>query len=127
MSFTYLGNGRIKRWLACVSTGFLVACSAVGAATDTQTAAPGVSLPDFTPIVEKTESSVVNIRTTASVPVRPSPFGPGGGSDPYEMFRWFFGPDFMPPGAAPEQRQRNAPDPQEQRTVPRGVGSGFII
>lgn len=127
MSFTYLGNGRIKRWLACVSTGFLVACSAVGAATDTSTAAPGVSLPDFTPIVERTESSVVNIRTTASVPVRPSPFGPGGGSDPYEMFRWFFGPDFMPPGAAPEQRQRNAPEPQEQRTVPRGVGSGFII
>lgn len=126
MSFTNLGNSRIKRWLACVSTGFLVACSSVGAATDTQApVVPGAALPDFTQIVEKTESSVVNIRTTANVPVRRSPLGPNG-TDPYEMFRWFFGPDFVPPGAAPQQRERNAPEAQE-RTVPRGVGSGFII
>src|SRR5690606_5460526 len=75
--------------------------------------------------VAKTESSVVNIRTTEAVPVRPRVGGPNG-TDPYDMFRWFFGPDFMPPGMAPNSRQRNAPEPEE-RTVPRGVGSGFII
>src|SRR5690606_25109541 len=44
-----------------------------------------------------------------------------------DMFRWFFGPDFMPPGM-PGPRQRNQPSsPEQERTVPRGVGSGFII
>ena len=87
-----------------------------------------VGLPDFTAIVEKAEPAVVNIRTTATV----SAGGAHGGRDPYEMFRWFFGPDFQPPGGggggnqeAPPQR-RGDPEPQE-RTVPRGVGSGFFI
>ncbi|UOD51639.1 DegQ family serine endoprotease [Orrella daihaiensis] len=85
-----------------------------------------VGLPDFTSIVEKAEPAVVNIRTTATV----SSNGSSGGRDPYEMFRWFFGPDFQPPGGggndqAPQQRRGN-PEPQE-RTVPRGVGSGFFI
>lgn len=82
-------------------------------------------LPDFTDVVAKTEDGVVNIRTTEAVPVRSPAMGPG--SDPYEMFRWFFGPDFVPPGMAPQRpRGGNQPQPQE-RTVPRGVGSGFII
>ena len=85
-----------------------------------------VGLPDFTAIVEKAEPAVVNIRTTATV----SASGGPGGRDPYEMFRWFFGPDFQPPGGggnqdAPQQRRGN-PEPQE-RTVPRGVGSGFFM
>ena len=51
---------------------------------------------------------------------------PGGGNDPYELFRWFFGPDFQPPGPAPGQR-RKQPQPQpEERTIPRGVGRAFI-
>lgn len=85
-----------------------------------------VGLPDFTAIVEKAEPAVVNIRTTATV----SAGGAQGGRDPYEMFRWFFGPDFQPPGGgggndAPQQRRGN-PE-QQERTVPRGVGSGFFI
>lgn len=85
-----------------------------------------VGLPDFTSIVEKAEPAVVNIRTTATV----SAGGAHGGRDPYEMFRWFFGPDFQPPGGggnqdAPQQRRGN-PE-QQERTVPRGVGSGFFI
>src|SRR5690606_17018756 len=84
--------------------------------------APSVVLPDFSSIVEATEKSVVNIRTTESVQVRRMG-GSGPGNDPYDLFRWFFGPDFMPPGAMPRQP---APEPQE-RIVPRGVGSGFII
>ena len=52
----------------------------------------------------------------------------GGGNDPYELFRWFFGPDFQPPGQqSPTPRQRPQPSQPEERTVPRGVGSGFFI
>ena len=80
-----------------------------------------LGLPDFTSIVEKAEPAVVNIRTTATVR--------GGGSsgrDPHEMFRWFFGPDFSPPGGEAPQQRRGAPE-QPERSVPRGVGSGFFI
>jgi serine protease Do len=84
-----------------------------------------IGLPDFTAIVEKAENAVVNIRTTATV----NAAGQGGG-DPRELFRWFFGPDAQPPGGGggnevPQQRRGN-PEPEE-RTVPRGVGSGFFI
>lgn len=87
-----------------------------------------VALPDFTTIVEKADPAVVNIRTTASIPTRGGMPGRGGpsGSDPYEMFRYFFGPDFQPPGA-PGQGQPRSQAPQENRTVPRGLGSGFFI
>lgn len=81
-------------------------------------------LPDFTPIVEKVDPGVVNIRTTASI--RVSGRGPGGGSDPYELFRWFFGPDIFPPGFPGPRRPAPGPEPEE-RTVPRGLGSGFFI
>ncbi len=90
-----------------------------------QTQSPAVALPDFTSIVEKAEPAVVNIRTTAKVPTRAG----RGGQDPYEMFRHFFGPDAVPPGGgkpAPGPRGGKRGDPDE-RTVPRGVGSGFII
>src|SRR5690606_8722249 len=66
-------------------------------------------LPDFTDVVAKTEDGVVNIRTTEAVQVRSPAMGPG--SDPYDMFRWFFGPDFVPPGMAP-QRPRGGNQPQ---------------
>jgi len=83
--------------------------------------APAVALPDFSEIIEKADPAVVNIRTTATVPVH----GPGGSSDPYELFRKFFGPDALGRGAPP---QSPSPDhAPEERTVPRGVGSGFFI
>ena len=128
MFSTYLGPNQFKKILAAASAGLLVACTAVGATGSEQSApVPTLSVPDFTQVVAKTEGSVVNIRTTESVPVRSNRMGPGG-NDPYEMFRWFFGPDFMPPGM-PGPRGRSAPSQPEQqeRTVPRGVGSGFII
>jgi len=83
------------------------------------------SMPDFTEIVEKVDPAVVHIRTTASVRTGAGPRGPGGpGGDPYELFRWFFGPDFAPPG----QGQPRGQAPQgEERVIPRGVGSGFFI
>ncbi|HEX7748107.1 MAG TPA: DegQ family serine endoprotease [Bordetella sp.] len=93
--------------------------------------APLVNLPDFTPIVEKTDPAVVNIRTTATVPLRAGPGGPGG-MDPSDLFRFFFGPDFQGPGdpQQPGPGRRKMPKSQpapEERTVPQGVGSGFFI
>lgn len=106
---------------ACVAAAlsFGISTSPVQA----QTSSPAVVLPDFSQIVEQTEKSVVNIRTTESIPVRPVR---GGSNDPYDLFRWFFGPDVMPhgPGASPHGGNTA---PQEERVVPRGVGSGFII
>ncbi|MHA3903371.1 Do family serine endopeptidase [Castellaniella sp. WN] len=103
----------------------------IGAAQAQAVAAPSAALPDFTQVVAETEGSVVNIRTTEAVPVRRSPMMPGDG-DPSELFRWFFGPDFMPPGFGqqnqnPRARPKQPPQAQGERTVPRGIGSGFVI
>ncbi|MCJ9708110.1 DegQ family serine endoprotease [Bordetella hinzii] len=112
----------IRRLFAALMVGSALTLAQAPIVAHAQTPVAGGVLPDFTSIVEKAEPAVVNIRTTATVPVRG---GPGG--DPYELFRWFFGPDFQPPGPAPGQR-RQQPQPQpEERTVPRGVGSGFFI
>ncbi len=127
MLSTQAGNSKIKRMVVCASASLMLAFSTLGGVVSAQTAPiPTLTVPDFTAVVSKTEASVVNIRTTESVPVRNPALGPNG-NDPYDMFRWFFGPDFVPPGV-PGPRQRNAPTPQDkERTVPRGVGSGFII
>ncbi|NOL49777.1 Do family serine endopeptidase [Pelistega europaea] len=94
-----------------------------------------VALPDFTPIVQATENSVVNIRTEAPVEQRPDGFDSFGfgPNDPDEIFKFFFGPDFpgngFPQfGPRAENPKRKAPRKDEkQRTEPTGVGSGFII
>lgn len=118
----------IKRAVAGAAAGLVLAVSVPMVAAQAQAQAPAMvaGLPDFTQIVAETEGSVVNIRTTEAVPVRRSPLGPG--ADPSDLFRWFFGPDFMPPGVQPPHHPRGqqSPGPQE-RTVPRGIGSGFII
>ncbi|WP_019936246.1 DegQ family serine endoprotease [Bordetella sp. FB-8] len=97
------------------------------AATTAATPAPLVNLPDFTPIVEKADPAVVNIRTTATVSLHGGP----GGMDPSDLFRFFFGPDSQGQGGAqPGQGQRKAPKTQpapQERVVPQGVGSGFFI
>ncbi|WMD18020.1 DegQ family serine endoprotease [Achromobacter seleniivolatilans] len=122
-----VSNASFRRFLAAIAAGALMSTAfAPVALAQTETT---VTLPDFTSIVEKADPAVVNIRTTATVPVRgPSP---GGGGDPYELFRWFFGPDAQPPGGggpqAPTPRQRPQPSQPEERTVPRGVGSGFFV
>lgn len=104
----------------------LAACMTLGAQQAMAQTRTLDGLPDFTPIVEKTEGSVVNIRTTATV--QPRGGMPGfGGDDPYEMFRWFFGPDMVPPGAGRRPGPGAGQAPAEPRTVPRGIGSGFIV
>src|SRR5690606_15068989 len=123
MQFTRLGSARIRRFMAYASTSVVVSLAAAGMTVQAQpSATPTLSVPDVTQVVEQSEGSVVNVRTTESVPVRRRPMGPGG-NDPYEMFRWFFGRDFAPPGL-PGPLQRSTPATDEERTVPRGVGSG---
>ncbi|MFJ3463972.1 DegQ family serine endoprotease [Achromobacter spanius] len=120
-----VSNAFFRRFLAAVAAGTMLSTAYVPV-TVAQTAPAAVGLPDFTAIVEKADPAVVNIRTTATVPVRGGGNGPGG-NDPYELFRWFFGPEFQPPGQSPNPRQRPQPTPPEERTVPRGVGSGFFV
>lgn len=112
-----------REGVAVALMSLMLSLAVVSGPVTAQSTDPAIALPDFTQIVERTESSVVNIRTTEAVRVRER--GPRG-NDPYDMFRWFFGPDFMPPGFA-EPDRRGAPPAEEERTVPRGVGSGFII
>lgn len=127
MKNTMVSTLYVRRALSVV-LGAAVLASGYVPAAHAQTQEPAqiaaaVGLPDFTRIVEKADPSVVNIRTMATVPVRDGA-GPGG-NDPYEMFRWFFGPDMQPPGM-PQPRQQQPQQPEE-RSVPRGVGSGFFI
>lgn len=124
-SYLYLPADRARRALIALMLGVVLVAGGI----HTQSVqAQGVNLPDFTTIVEKAEPAVVNIRTTAKVSARGQ--APGG-QDPYEMFRHFFGPDFQPPGGGkggpPQQGPRGKRAEPEERTVPRGVGSGFFI
>src|SRR5688572_9109165 len=86
------------------------------------------SLPDFADLSEKTGPAVVNIRTTERVkPWQDSGIPGGEDEEMQEFFRRFFG---MPIPRQPESFPRNrnsTPAPQQEREVPRGVGSGFII
>jgi serine protease Do len=92
-----------------------------------QTASAARGLPDFADLAETNGPSVVNIRTLAKVSSRA-----GGGNlegmdeEMQEFFRRFFGDRI--PGVPRGNGPRNAPNaPQEEREVPRGVGSGFIL
>lgn len=124
MQFNPRVNNRILRNMAAAAVAALLAFGPVGTPAVARTAsALEMAMPDFTQVVEQTEASVVNIRTTETIRVR-NRMGPGP-ADPYEMFRWFFGPDFLPPMPG-QPREREPAEPQE-RTVPRGVGSGFLI
>ena len=125
MQMNMLGNWRVTRVVAGATAAIMLAFAPLGGGASAQPVSTlERSMPDFTQVVEQTEAAVVNIRTTETVRVR-NRMGPGG-TDPYEMFRWFFGPDFMPP--MPGAPRGNEPAPSEQeRTVPRGVGSGFVI
>ena len=90
-----------------------------------QSAAAVRGLPDFADLAEANGPSVVNIRTLAKVSSRSGSGNLEGMDDEMqEFFRRFFGDRIpgVPRGNAP---RNNAP--QEEREVPRGVGSGFIL
>jgi serine protease Do len=89
--------------------------------------APAVrGLPDFADLAEASGPSVVNIRTASKVSSRASGGNlEGMDEEMQEFFRRFFG-DRMPGGPRGSTPPRNNA-PQEEREVPRGVGSGFIL
>ena len=122
----------MNRPLRSLVASALVAVACISAPLMTSAPVHATGLPDFTEIIERVDPSVVNIRTTSQAPSRSSRAQPPGGpnpQDPFEMFRWFFGPDFMPPGQPDAQPRPNAPQQGQQppRQVPRGVGSGFFV
>ncbi len=94
-----------------------------------QTASASRGLPDFADLAEANGPSVVNIRTLAKVSGRAGGGVPnleGMDEEMQEFFRRFFGDRI--PGAPRGNTPRNAPrQPEEEREVPRGVGSGFIL
>ncbi len=90
-------------------------------------AAPSVAgLPDFTDLVEKTGSAVVNIRTTEKAKVSQGNVA-SEDEEMQEFFRRFFGAPLPPRQQQPAPRGRGKPDAGLDEEVPRGVGSGFII
>ena len=86
------------------------------------TASAAHVLPDFADLVERAGPAVVNIRTTAKARAGRGQ-GPIPDMDPNDPFFEFFR-RFFPPGQAPGQPR--TPRGGEE-SVPRGVGSGFII
>ena len=92
-----------------------------------------IALPDFADLAEANGPSVVNIRTLSKVSSRTSggPNLEGMDEEMQEFFRRFFGDRIpgAPRGNTPPRG--NAPNspraPEEEREVPRGVGSGFIL
>ena len=101
-----VSNAFFRRFLAAAALGVTMTVAQAPAA---HAESPGVMLPDFTSIVEKADPAVVNIRTTATVPVRG--MGPGGGNDPYELFRWFSAPNSSPRAEAARRRRASVPSP----------------
>jgi serine protease Do len=82
------------------------------------------TLPDFTDLVEQVGPSVVNIRTTEKVAVRPQQGAPNE-EEMLEFFRRFGLPIPNIPKQAPRRSQPQQ-QPQEEEQ-PKGVGSGFIL
>ncbi len=92
-----------------------------GAAAAPVVAAPVTGLPDFSDLVDKVGSAVVNIRTTERVKLGQ---GQGGADEEMQEFlRRFFGGQMPPRGG---RGGRGGAQPQEEQ-VQRGVGSGFIV
>jgi serine protease Do len=84
-------------------------------------------LPDFADLAEQNGPSVVNIRTVAKVSSRGGGNLEGMDEEMQEFFRRFFGDRFpgQPRGNTPPGTPRN--NQPEEREVPRGVGSGFVL
>jgi serine protease Do len=121
-----IGAGVISLGLICTQPDALAQSAGAGR---------GVTLPDFSELVEKEGASVVNVSTKARSAGRGGAASPEDNEQFYEFFR-----RFMPPDALPMPRQ-SPQNPQNPRRTPRapntpapdaplrdvGQGSGFII
>lgn len=103
----------------------VVAPSAVDGVSAARAASSVAGLPDFSDLVERTGSAVVNIRTTERVKPGQQGMMTPEEEEMQEFFRRFFGvPMPRQPDRSPRGRRQG---PQQEEEVPRGVGSGFII
>jgi len=108
-----------------ILSALLVSGATAFVAPDTHAAAPVptptvTGLPDFTDVIDKVGPAVVNIRTTERVSTRG---GQPGEEEMQEFLRRFFGGQIPRGGGG----GRRGAQPEEEREVQRGVGSGFII
>ncbi len=103
-----------------MAVGGLISATATESTQFIRTATSSTSAfqTDFTNAAEKTVNAVVCIK---SYTTRQSRGMYGGGSDPFDMFEFFFGPQQrLPQQRQPRQQQKNEP-------VQSGLGSGVII
>jgi len=84
------------------------------------------ALPDFTDLVDQVGPSVVNIRTSEKVVVRPQQGGPNE-EEMLDFFRRFGLPIPNMPKQAPKKAQPQQPQQPQEEEQPKGVGSGFIL
>ena len=103
-------------WCVAVGGVSMVAATSVSA----QSASLVSGLPDFTALVDAVGPSVVNIRVLAKVNSDQAANTPE--DQMFEFFRRFGIP--LPPGVTPRSPR---PGPQGEESVPRGVGSGFVL
>jgi serine protease Do len=83
-------------------------------------------LPDFANLVEKSGPAVVNIRTSEKAQAG-QPDDSAQDEQMQELLRRFFGAPAPRQAPAPTPKGKRAPQPSDDGTVQRGVGSGFII
>jgi serine protease Do len=120
---------RFPLLLACLVAAPLAGLPGAAGVAHAQTVAtappPTQVLPDFADLAERAGPAVVNIRTTARAS-RGRGANPMPELDPNDPFFEFFR-RFFPPGTLPNQ-PGNPRGPQgRDESVPRGVGSGFVI
>jgi len=126
-------NFSLRKWL---TVAIVAVCLPFVSQASAAIAIPNSNLPDFADLVEKAGPAVVNIRTTANVPVVVRGGLPPGidNGEMSEFFRRFFGiplPQFpgapngsgTEPGQGPGQGSRDDSNIEQNR----GVGSGFIL
>ena len=115
-----------KRLLLTMLMGAVTGFVAPAFLTAAASAAVLVSLPDFSPLVDKVGPAVVNIRTTAK-PEEAE--GDAQDEQMKQLFKRFFGQPVPP--SDPEHKKKEKPaDPSSDvpaEQIPRGIGSGFII
>ena len=118
MKARILGALRAALTVATISAAvFVIAAPAQSAQAQSR------NLPDFSDLVEQVGPSVVNIRTSEKVVVRPQQGGPSE-EEMLDLFRRFGLPIPNIPKQAPKKIQPQQPQEEEQ---PKGVGSGFIL
>ena len=131
MSLSYLSrsfalSSILSIGAVCAAPSLLLASASASAAAVT---ASVQNLPDFSDLVERTGSAVVNIRTTERVKSAQAAGGAPDDEEMQEFFKRFFGVP-MPRQPQPNvpntpKGRRQAPQPDEEQS--RGVGSGFIV